>query len=217
MHHPHDELQPWEKWPIWLLMGANGVMIFHWFTAPYLPPWLAWLLSLFYVAGGLAAAVAIDGAMVATTMARRAGRNGAWSHASAAVATGFGALVALDLHNALEIGAWIHALFAVLIFTYLQHLAQVRRKLSQGADDLADEAADDAPVISSVREFIRVRSASLLAEQPSMTIGQLAATLGTHPDTVRRALGTQARRILAATPTDDEPAEAPDMALGRDA
>lgn len=212
--HEHDTLHPWEKWPIWLLMGANGVMIFHWFTAQYLPPWLNWLLGILYTVGGFAAAVAIDGAMVATTMGRRAGRNGVWSHAAAVVATAFGGAVALDLHGAVQIGAWIHAGFALLIFTYLQHLAQVRRTLAasstQAPADLADAPADLAPVVETVRDFVRLRSASLLAADPAMSVGALAARLGTHPDTVRRALGTQAPRKLAASPVDLEPAAEPE-------
>lgn len=202
-----DHLQPWEKWPIWLLMGANGVMIFHWFTAPYLPTWLAWLLNLLYVAGGFAAAVAIDGAMVATTMARRAGRNGAWSHLAAFVATAFGALVALDLHKALALGPYIHALFAVLIFTYLQHLAQLRRTL---AAPPAATTADDAPVVRTVPQFIQVRALALLEEYPQASHAWLAAQLGTSPDTIRRYLGTQSRRTLTAAPIDPELIEATD-------
>lgn len=196
-----DQLQPWEKWPIWLLMGANGVMIFHWFAKPYLNEWWDWLLSLLYVAGGFAAAVAIDGAMVATTMGRRAGRNGFWSHVAAIVATAFGASVALDLHGAWDVGAWIHAGFALLIFTYLQHLAQIRRTLEQASHSAEQRPYDLEQTPITVGQFtFTVRELAVLVEQkPSTLYGRL-----------------QRRRMLleqtANSPTDAELLEPGDRA-----
>lgn len=122
-----DTLEPWEKWPVAALFVASGLYIAEWYAGARLgtvaPAWLvAWASTL----GGLAAAVAVDGAMIATVAGMRAGRRGPWSYAAIVVTALFGSSVALVLHGALPawVGAWLHAGFVVSAAVYLLHLAQ---------------------------------------------------------------------------------------------
>ena len=122
-----DTLEAWEKWPIAALFGAQGLQIAEWYISARMPAEVTGILPWVVTAGGIAAMVAIDGAMIAAVMGARAGRRGTWTWLAIGVTALFGALVALDLNGAIiGIGPWLHAGFAVTIAAYLMHLIQPR-------------------------------------------------------------------------------------------
>lgn len=184
-----DRLEDWEKWPVAALFVASGLYIAEWYAGVRLalPTWLmAWIST----AGGVAAMLAVDGAMIATVAGMRAGRRGPWSYAAILVTAGFGGAVALVLHGALPpaVGAWLHAGFVLTIAAYLLHLAQPR---STDAAPARTEAAHITQAVQvnltlprTLAAYIQARAAEL----PQHTPPALAAELGTSPDTVRRAL-----------------------------
>lgn len=152
----------WEKWPVAALFIAQGLYVMEWYAGTRLaiPVWLmAWIATF----GGLAAFVAIDGAMVATVAGMRAGRRGRWSVAAIVVTALFGALVALSLHGALPawFDAWLHAGFAATITTYLLHLAQPIVTPANLAADLASTRAE----LATARDTIATLRDTVAAER----------------------------------------------------
>lgn len=154
-----DNLESWERWPVGALFVAQGLYVAEWYAGARLAVpagIMAWVSTL----GGLAAFVAIDGAMIATVAGMRAGRRGWWSVAAIVVTALFGALVALSLHGALPtwVDSWLHAGFAATITTYLLHLAQPRAiardllaALREEAAAERERAADLAQTIAELR------------------------------------------------------------------
>jgi DNA-binding transcriptional regulator YiaG len=125
----NDKLHSWEKWPIGAVFVAQGLYAFVWYIGKNMPKELADLLPWLYVAGGIAAWLAIDGSMIATIAGMRAGRRSRWSVAAIVVTAAFGAGLALDLHGAVQgVASWLHAGFALTIVCYLLHLAAPLRK-----------------------------------------------------------------------------------------
>lgn len=122
-----DILHWWEKWPIGAVFVAQGLYVFTWYVGARMPDAITWLVPWLYVAGGVAAWIAIDGAMIATVTGMRQGRYSYWSVAAIIVTAAFGAGVALNLHGAVQFASsWLHAGFALTIVCYLMHLAAPR-------------------------------------------------------------------------------------------
>jgi hypothetical protein len=123
----NDELFWWEKWPVGALFAAHGLYVWEWYVGARMPAEVRDAMGWLAVAGGVAAWLAIDGAMIATVAGIRQGRRSVWSVAAIVVTAVFGAAVALNGHGELqEMGAWLHAGFAATITCYLLHLAQPR-------------------------------------------------------------------------------------------
>lgn len=130
-----DELANWEQWPLAALFAANALNVFVLYVpVDEMPLTIQWLLPWVRVACGIAAALSLDGTLIAVTMGRRLGRTSVWSWATI-VATGmFTAAVAWYVHHA--VGPAAAVLFmaqAVILVLYGQHLAQPRKPLQDGA------------------------------------------------------------------------------------
>ena len=182
-----DTLLAWEKWPVVALFIASGLYLAEWYAGARLavpPSWMAWIATL----GGLAAMVAVDGAMIATVAGMRAGRRGRASYAAILITSLFGGLVALVLHGALPawVGAWLHAGFVATIAAYLLHLAQPRAVPASVRAELADARASLAHERDQVAE-LRGQLASERA-RPALTIedaARLFIASGAPESTVR--------------------------------
>jgi hypothetical protein len=125
----NDELYWWEKWPVGALFAAQGLYVWEWYVGARMPKEAMDALGWLAVAGGIAAWVAIDGAMIATVAGMRSGRRSPWSVLAIVVTAVFGAAVALNGHGELQdVGAWLHAGFAATITCYLLHLAAPRNE-----------------------------------------------------------------------------------------
>lgn len=189
-----DALAPYEKWPVAALFVASGLYIAEWYAGSRLAipaDWMALIATL----GGVAAMVAVDGAMIATVAGMRQGRRGMWSVAAILITALFGGLVALVLHGALpeRVGAWLHAGFVATIAAYLLHLAQPRRTeaahaaaSATGATHITQAVQVNIALPATVAAYIAARAAEL----PDHSQAALAAELGVSADTVRRALKT---------------------------
>lgn len=194
---PTDTLHRWEKWPVIGLFLAQGLYIFEWYIDRRMPPEMAGIVPWLALIGGLAAMVAIDGAMIATIAGMRAGRRSRWSYAAILLTAGFGAAVALHLYGAIEddVGDWLHAGFALIIAAYLLHLGAVR---PLPAAPVLEPAAAPAIVTAQAAAIVEVHTAlpatvaafirAQAAAHPTLRSPALAAQLGTSADTVRRAM-----------------------------
>lgn len=122
-----DQLYDWEKWPLMAAFAAQGTYVFRWYLGDQIvPEFVGNALPMIHTLGAFAAALSIEGAMIATIMGMRAGRRSPASTLALVVTATFGAAVALNLYGALgtDVGAWLHAGFALTIVSYLLHLAQ---------------------------------------------------------------------------------------------
>jgi hypothetical protein len=119
----NNKLSWHEKLPLALLMAAQALVIFRWYTFGALPMAVVGMLPYATTLVGIAAALALDVAVVTTAMARRAGRRSIWGALTTASAMAFSSLVALDVYDVFPFGAWLHAAFPVVTFFYAQHLA----------------------------------------------------------------------------------------------
>jgi uncharacterized membrane protein len=184
-----DKLTWWEEAPLVLLVGAQVLIVFEWYTGFTVWPFVTAIF-------GVVAAGALDAAVVASTRGRRLGRRSIWGWLTAASAALFSALVSLNHYNVL--GAWgegwLHAAYPVVSFIYAQHLAQSRASREQ-ANSAPEQAAHTTVNVLQVagepqtlRAFIQTQARAMLAEQPALTHTDIAARLGTSRATVQRAL-----------------------------
>lgn len=130
-----DDLESWERWPLAALFLANALNVFLLYVpADEMPGLVRGLLPWVRVFCGIAAAVSLEGTLIAVTMGRRHGRDSYWSWATMFAAAAFTAAVAYYVHH--DVGLAAAGLFmaqAVVLFIYSQHLAQPRKSL-QAAD-----------------------------------------------------------------------------------
>ncbi len=185
----NDTLANWEKWPVAALFIASGLYLMEWYAGERLAiPEEA----MRYIAtiGGVAAMVAVDGAMIATVAGMRQGRRGRWSYAAIVVTALFAAAVALVLHGALPhtVGAWLHAGFVATIATYLLHLAQPRITTAQSHAMAAQDgtAAAQAALVVAQRLIdagASVRSAAQIVGISESTLrGRLRSASNTKEE-----------------------------------
>lgn len=141
-------MERWESWPLWALGLSNGLNIVLWYVlsmarvdSPELPIGIlgqlaAWL-PLIVVAGAVAQALSLDGALIATIAGARHGRVSKWTWATIVGAGLFSAAISYAVHsgriNQLPI---LHVASAVILILYNLHLAQPRKVLTvpAGAD-----------------------------------------------------------------------------------
>lgn len=174
-----DSLASWEKWPVAALFLAGGLYLMEWYAGPRLAipaNWMTYVSTL----GGIAAMVAVDGAMIATVAGMRQGRRGVWSVATILMTALFAGGVALVLHGALPawVGSWLHAGFVATIAAYLLHLAQPRATAARLAAELEQTRAELAQAQSAAAQAAE-ESARLAAElaQTTAALAQARAEL----------------------------------------
>lgn len=136
-----DRLEKWERWPIWALGLSNGLNISLWYVlsfaridAPELPirvlAYLQVALPLIVVIGGIAAAVSLDGVLIATIAGMRHGRTGVWSVLTIVGAALFSGAIAYAVHSGwLNQAPGLHVAQAVVLALYNLHLSQARKSL----------------------------------------------------------------------------------------
>ena len=179
-----DRLARYEYLPVAGLVTAQGLYVWKWYVAALMPPQATASLPWLSVLAGVAAVIAIDGALLATIVGVRSGRRSRWSYAVIAIAVTFGALVALDLYGAVSFGAWLHAGFAALFGAYMLHLMQSREPMIAAAQydavcaELREVRDELAQVAQSVEvERITVRNHALPVRQLAQLVGVPEATL----------------------------------------
>lgn len=117
-----------EKVPIVLMMASQALVVSRWYigadvsAAEWVSDAFKWLAIII----GCIAGVALDLAMVTTVISRRNGRRGPWGGLTAAAATSFSALIALEMAGAWEPSPYLHAAYAVVIFLFVMHLSSPR-------------------------------------------------------------------------------------------
>lgn len=138
---PPKQLEGWESWPLWALGLSNGLNIVLWYVlsmtrveSPELPiivaAGLATWLPLIVVAGGIAQALSLDGALIATIAGARHGRRGPWTWATIFGAGLFSAAISYAVHSdRIDQLPILHVASAVNLVFYNMHLAQPRKGL----------------------------------------------------------------------------------------
>jgi hypothetical protein len=128
---PTDDLESWEKWPLAALFLANALNVFILYVPiEDMPAAVQWLLPWVRVGCGIAAALSLEGTLIAVTMGRRLGRDSTWSWAAMFAASAFTAMVAYYVHASVGLAAaGLFMAQAVVLFIYTQHLAQPRKPL----------------------------------------------------------------------------------------
>lgn len=132
-------LERWESWPLWAIGLSNGLNIALWFvlsmvrvkaaelniTAPtLLNTVLPWLI----VAGAVAAALSLDGVLIAAIAGARHGRAGLWTWATIVGAGVFSAAIAYTVHaGRLDDAPVLHIAQALVLVLYNLHLSQPRK------------------------------------------------------------------------------------------
>lgn len=180
-----DQLERWESWPLWALGLSNGLNIALWFilsmaqieelSIPVYQP-LVNVLPLIVVAGGIAAAVSLDGVLIATIAGTRHGRRGVWSWLTIVGACGFSAAIAYAVHDgSLDEQPALHVAQAVVLALYNLHLSQGRA-----------QAAPFTPVEQVAAEMQPIVQAVQVNVQP-----QLVDAQETKAETIRRLAGQQ--------------------------
>jgi hypothetical protein len=146
----------WESWPLWALGLSNGLNIVLWYVlsmtrvqSPELPIavayWLTAWLPLIVVAGGIAQALSLDGALIATIAGARHGRRGPWTWATIFGAGLFSAAISYAVHSRrIDQLPILHVASAVNLVFYNMHLAQPRKGLTPPI------LTDDSPLGSAI-------------------------------------------------------------------
>lgn len=140
----NDQEKPllgWESWPLWALGLSNGLNIVLWYVlsmtrvqSPELPikvlDALASWLPVLVVTGGIAQALSLDGALIATIAGARHGRRGPWTWATIFGAGLFSAAISYAVHSGrIDQLPILHVASAVNLVFYNMHLAQPRKPL----------------------------------------------------------------------------------------
>lgn len=170
------QLEGWESWPLWALGLSNGLNIVLWYVlsmtrvqSPELPigvlTALATWLPLIVVAGGIAQALSLDGALIATIAGARHGRRGGWTWATIFGAGLFSAAISYAVHSGrIDQLPILHVASAVNLVFYNMHLAQPRKPL-QGEKERAAErgtrlgSGETAIVLAQSKSHDTVRAA----------------------------------------------------------
>jgi len=145
----HDELQAFEKWPLAALFLANALNVFLLYVpTDEMPSAVLWLLPWVRVGCGIAAAVSLEGTLIAVTMGRRLGRDSGWSWATMFAAAAFTAAVAYYVHASVGLAAaGLFMAQAVVLFIYTQHLAQPRKGFTPETSSMV--AVNQAELLST--------------------------------------------------------------------
>jgi hypothetical protein len=196
----HDTLHGWEKAPVAAVFTAQGLYVFAWYVGQRMPDLVTAALPWLYVIGGVAAWLAIDGAMIATVTGMRAGRRSLWSVAAIFVTAAFGAGLALDLYQALPFEAsWLHGGFALTIVCYLMHLSTPR--YGERPAQLKAQAAQHDTRAQQAETALKQAEAALTQARNEVTQRDAEIATLRHAADTRAAQGdteTQhARRALA--------------------
>lgn len=153
---PPKQLEGWESWPLWALGLSNGLNIVLWYVlsmtrveSPELPigvlAALAAWLPLIVVAGGIAQALSLDGALIATIAGARHGRRGPWTWLTIFGAGLFSAAISYAVHSGrIDQLPILHVASAVNLVFYNMHLAQPRKVLQPDAGTASDLPASVA-------------------------------------------------------------------------
>jgi len=149
-------LEAWETWPLWALGLSNGLNIVLWYVlsmsrvdSPELPIGIlgalaAWL-PLIVVAGGVAQALSLDGALIATIAGARHGRRGPWTWLTIFGAGLFSAAISYAVHSGrIDQLPILHVASAVNLVFYNMHLAQPRKPLQPTAGTASELLRGDA-------------------------------------------------------------------------
>lgn len=138
-------LERWESWPLWAIGLSNGLNIALWFVlsmvrikAPELavqaPALLNTVLPWLIVAGAVAAALSLDGVLIAAIAGARHGRVGLWTWATIVGAGVFSAAIAYTVHaGRLDDAPFLHIAQALVLVLYNLHLSQPRKGLTVNA------------------------------------------------------------------------------------
>ena len=141
-----DELAGWEKLPAVALGISQGLNIFLWYimslervalqghTAMRVPDFVITFLPFAVFIAAIAAAVSLDGTMIATIGGSRNQRDGVWTWVSVGAAALFSAGIALDVYGGSILpGAWLHIAQTAVLFCYMMHLRQRRKPFTSPA------------------------------------------------------------------------------------
>ena len=177
-----DTLAPWERWPVAALLAAAGLNTAVWYVGGQLTGALPFATQVMLTVGGVAAVVAIDGAMIATVAGMREGRRSRWGFGNIAVTALFTALAALSAHGVWpDIGGALHALFALTIVTYLMHLSQPKAPaVNSHVDSLSTELAETRTRLTQALAALDAQ-----ATEVSTPVKQLTAGVDERAEIVR--------------------------------
>jgi hypothetical protein len=142
-----NDLIAWERLPALALGISQGLNIFLWYVmslervalqdgrAPaHVPDFVIGLLPIAVFIAAIAAAVSLDGTMIAAVLGSRNGRDGVWTWVTVVAAALFSAGIALDVYggNILP-GAWLHIAQTAVLLCYMMHLRQPKKRLQYDA------------------------------------------------------------------------------------
>jgi len=148
-------LERWESWPLWAIGLSNGLNIALWFVlsmvrikAPELavqaPALLNTVLPWLIVAGAVAAALSLDGVLIAAIAGARHGRVGLWTWATIVGAGIFSAAIAYTVHaGRLDDAPFLHIAQALVLVLYNLHLSQPRKGLTASFESASHLLSED--------------------------------------------------------------------------
>jgi hypothetical protein len=167
---PTKPMESWESWPLWAMGLSNGLNIVLWYVlsmarveAPELPVRVfsavgVWL-PLIAVAGGIAQALALDGALIATIAGARHGRRGMWTWLTIVGAGVFSAAISYAVHSGrIDQLPLLHVASAINLVLYNLHLSQTKKDLqsdknAQNHDDARSDSAKPALVVAKSKSY----------------------------------------------------------------
>lgn len=178
-------LERWESWPLWAIGLSNGLNIALWFVLSMVrvkaaelnitaPPLLNNVLPWLIVAGAVAAALSLDGVLIAAIAGARHGRVGLWTWATIGGAGIFSAAIAYAVHaGRLDDAPVLHIAQALVLVLYNLHLSQPRKDLTAPF-----EAASPLPSEHSEGRRFTVRT---VPHGPSKALPAATAQLSETP------------------------------------
>lgn len=187
-------LERWESWPLWAIGLSNGLNIALWFVLSMVriqarelnitaPPLLNSVLPWLIVAGAVAAALSLDGVLIAAIAGARHGRVGLWTWATIGGAGVFSAAIAYAVHaGRLDDAPVLHIAQALVLVLYNLHLSQPRKDLTP--------LAGPASALPGWEPASTMRLADMAAARPA---GDELAPQAAYPAPVETAVPQQSK------------------------
>lgn len=162
-------LERWESWPLWAIGLSNGLNIALWYVLSMVrikaaelniiaPALLNTVLPWLIFAGAIAAALSLDGVLIAAIAGARHGRAGMWTWATIVGAGVFSAAIAYTVHaGRLNDAPVLHIAQALVLVLYNLHLSQPRKGLTHALGSGSRVSSEDAPSTDRLRSFAAAR------------------------------------------------------------
>jgi hypothetical protein len=184
----NDDLTRWETAALVTVGAASAYNVLLWSlgygieaSTPGMTP-----LGVLRVIFAVVSFVGLDLIVVVTVMAMRAGRRGIWSEAAAGSAALAAGLIALEVAGVVT-WPWLHAAPAVVLYTFMRHVAALR---NGGMTTVDNHVAEDATELDTAGEEARPIDTEIDTAPAPPRLEDLAQQHQVSTRTIRRWLAT---------------------------